>query len=136
MSAKMVELNMNIITIPQGWYTVCAASKDKDFTVGLPKLFNDTYNIAERLEDVELGKAYQVANSYTLIVKEHAYDKANPAALKKAIEDLSLQCALEGVTKLAMPKICCGHNGLFWKDVKKMIVEAFEHMNIQILICA
>ena len=133
---KMVEISMNIVAVPQGWYTLCALSKDKDMTTGLPKLFNDTYRWQDRLGDLENGKAYLVGNAFAIVVKEHAYDKADKSMLEQALNDLAMLCALEGVTRLAMPKICCGHNGMFWKDVKEMIVAAFQGLNIEILICA
>jgi O-acetyl-ADP-ribose deacetylase (regulator of RNase III) len=99
-------------------------------------LFNDTYNLKDRLETVETGHAYLIANAFVLVVKDHAYNKANADDLRKALDDLALICVQEGITKLAMPKICCGRNGLLWRDVKKMIKEAFDSMKIQILICS
>lgn len=132
---KLIEAQMNILTIPQGWYTVCAVAENEDFTIGLPKLFNDTYCLKDRLGDLEMNKAYLKGNAFVLVVKKSIYDRADIEDLMKVLEDLAAACAEEGVTKLAMPKICCGRNELVWRDVKRMIKQAFSELNIQIVIC-
>lgn len=132
---RLIEANMNILTVPQGWYTVCAIAENEDFTVGLPKLFNDTYYLKDRLEDLEMNKAYLKGNAFVLVVKKSVYNRVDIEDLMKGLEDLAMVCAEEGVTRLAMPKICCGRNGLAWKDVKRMIKQAFSALNIQIVIC-
>lgn len=133
---RIVELKINLITVPQGYYVACAISKDKDLSVGLPKTFNQTFNIANRLDDdIELGKVYRLGNAYSLIVKENSYDKADKDATRNAIENLAMDCMYEGVTRLAIPKLCCGKNGLLWKDVKQMIEDSFQNMDIEILVC-
>ena len=133
--ARLIEANMNILTIPQGWYTVCAIAENEDFSIGLPKLFNDTYELKERFENLEMNKSYLKGNAFVLVVKKSMYDCVDIEDLMKGLEDLAMFCAEEGVTRLAMPKICCGRNGLVWKDVKRMIKQAFSALNIQIVIC-
>ena len=132
---RLIEALMNILPIPLGWNTVCAVAENEDFTVGLPKLFNDTYYLMDRLEDLEMNKAYLKGNAFVLVVKKSVYDRVDIEDLMKGLEDLAKVCAEEGVTRLAMPKICCGRNGLAWKDVKRMIKQAFSALNIQIVIC-
>lgn len=132
---RLIEAQMNILNIPQGWYTVCAVAENEDFTVGLPKLFNDTYYLKDRLDAMEMNKAYLKGNVFVLVVKKSVYDRVDIDDLMKGLEDLAMFCAEEGVTRLAMPKICCGRNGLVWKDVKRLIKQAFSALNIQIVIC-
>ena len=40
-----------------------------------------------------------------------------------------------GYTKLAIPKIGCGIDGLDWRIVSDMIQEVFEDTKIEVLVC-
>ena len=114
---KIVEVPMNLITMPQGWYLAYAVSADLNFTVGLPKLFNDTFQLEYKIDDPHVGDAIVVGNTVSLIVKEGVYDKVDIGDLCCALQNLRTQCEEVGITRLAMPKICCGNNGLKWKEV-------------------
>lgn len=39
------------------------------------------------------------------------------------------------IKKLAIPKICCGRNGLEWDDVRSMFEFVFADSDVQILVC-
>ena len=39
------------------------------------------------------------------------------------------------IKKLAIPKICCGRNGLEWDYVKSALEFAFDDSDVQILVC-
>ena len=41
----------------------------------------------------------------------------------------------EGITKIAMPRIGCGLDGLNWQDVKKALQDVFDNTDIEILVC-
>lgn len=49
---------------------------------------------------------------------------------------LSLQRNHE-ITKVAMPRICCGNDGLDWKQVKRIMQQIFSQSEypIEILVC-
>jgi len=132
---KIVEVPMNILTVPQGWATVCAISADLDVSVGLPKLFNDTYQISERISAPERGHAYSIGNTFAMVVKDSSYDKPNEDDFDKALEELANLCVIDGVTRLAIPKLCCGRNGFAWRPTKKKIIAAFKSTNVFIMVC-
>lgn len=132
---KIVEVPMNLITMPQGWYLAYAVSADLNFTVGLPKLFNDTFQLEYKIDDPKVGDAIVVGNTVSLIVKDGVYDKVDISDLCCALQNLRTQCEEVGITRLAMPKICCGNNGMKWKEVKSAIRGIFKGSNVFIMIC-
>lgn len=137
---KITELEINIMAVPQGYYLVQGISRDLNFKVGLPALFEKTYNLKEKLaanydEEIEIGEVYLVDNVYSLVVKDSSYDKPDRDVLMDALVELRDQMEEDMVTKLAIPKLCCGRNGLEWDDVKAMISFVFGDSDIQILVC-
>lgn len=74
----------------------------------------------------------KVAN---LITKEKYYNKPTYEDLQLALDELKKVVVIDkGYTKLAMPKIGCGLDGLSWSIVKKMIIETFNDLNIEIIV--
>lgn len=137
---KITELEINIMAVPQGYYLAQGISRDLNFKVGLPALFEKTYNLKEKLaanydEEIEIGEVYLVDNVYSLAVKDSSYDKPDRDVLMDALVELRDQMEEDMVTKLAIPKLCCGRNGLEWDDVKAMISFVFGDSDIQILVC-
>ena len=47
---KMVELEINIMGVPQGYYLAQGISRDLNFKVGLPAVFEKQYNMAAKLK--------------------------------------------------------------------------------------
>lgn len=137
---KITELEINIMAVPQGYYLAQGISRDLNFKVGLPALFEKTYNLKEKLaanydEEIEIGEVYLIDNVYSLVVKDSSYDRPDRDVLMDALVELRDQMEEDMVTKLAIPKLCCGRNGLEWDDVKAMISFVFGDSDVQILVC-
>ena len=136
---KMVELEINIMGVPQGYYLAQGISRDLNFKVGLPAVFEKQYNMAAKLKrnytDIELGKALLVDNVFNLVAKDSSYDFPDRDMLMDAIINMRDQMETNMVTKLAISKICCGRNGLDWDDVKSMFEFIFDDSDVQILVC-
>lgn len=70
---KIAELEINIMAVPQGYYLAQGISRDLNFKVGLPAVFEKTYNLKEKLTDkydeIECGETYLIDNVYSLVVK-------------------------------------------------------------------
>lgn len=137
---KITELEINIMAVPQGYYLAQGISRDLNFKVGLPALFEKTYNLKEKLaanydEEIEIGEVYLIDNVYSLVVKDSSYDRPDRDVLMDALVKLRDQMEEDMVTKLAIPKLCCGRNGLEWDDVKAMVSFVFGDSDVQILVC-
>jgi hypothetical protein len=143
---KMIEIDMNIMHAPQSYYLAQAISKDLNFNVGLPALFEKMYNMKQKIEvfygnehtgetDLNLGEAFLIDNVFNLVVKESSYHTPDKDLLLDAIIDMRDSMEYEMITKLAIPKICCGRNGLEWDEVKAMFEFVFEDSDVEILVC-
>lgn len=136
---KITELEINIIAVPQGYYLAQGISKDLNFKVGLPAVFEKAYTLKEKLLDkyveVECGEAYLIDNVYSLVVKDSSYDNPDRDLLMKSLISMRDQMEENNTVKLAIPKLCCGKGGLYWDDVKTMIESVFTHTDAQILVC-
>lgn len=143
---KMIEIDLNIMSAPQSYYLAQGIPKDLNFSTGLPALFERMYGMKEKIEasyvddytdnvDIELGEAILVDNVFNLIVKENSYNKPDSDRLLDAIVNMRDQMDAKMIKKLAIPKICCGRNGLEWDDVRSMFEFVFADSDVQILVC-
>lgn len=143
---KMIEIDLNIMSAPQSYYLAQGISKDLNFSTGLPALFERMYGMKEKIEtfradeysdnaDIELGEAVLIDNVFNLVVKESSYNKPDADRLLDALTDMRDQMDAKMIKKLAIPKICCGRNGLEWDDVKSALEFVFDDSDVQILVC-
>lgn len=136
---KIVELEINIMAVPQGYYLAQGISRDLNFKVGLQAVFEKTYDLKEKLTDkydeIECGETYLVDNVYSLVVKDSSYNSPDRDLFMEALVNLRDQMEENKTTKLAIPRLCCGRGGLDWDDVKAMIGFVFGDADIQILVC-
>lgn len=77
-------------------------------------------------------KNHVIAN---LVTKEKYSDKPTYQTLKDSLISLKEDMDYHKYTKLAMPKIGCGLDGLEWSKVKEIIYEVFSDTNYEILVC-
>lgn len=134
---NLIEVKMSVFSAPQGYHLAHAISRDKCFKVGLPKLFNETFDLAEKLrsENLEIGECYPTGNVYSLCVKDSSYDAPDRDSLLDCLARMREHMEADKVRKLAIPKICCGKMGLEWDDVKSMIDFTFSDMEVEIIVC-
>ena len=140
---KMTEIEMNIMSVPQGYYLATAISRDKKFQVGLPALFEKNYKISKKLdrlesqfgEELRIGDACLIDNVYLLVVKDSSYDAPDRDALIDAISQMHDNMNDFMVDKIAIPRLCCGKNGLDWDDVKAILEAEFQYDDVEILVC-
>ena len=72
---------------------------------------------------------------FNLITKKLVFHKPTYDSLKGSLELMRDLCAEKGITKLAMPRIGCGIDGLKWERVSAIIREVFADTDIEILVC-
>lgn len=72
---------------------------------------------------------------YNLVTKCTVRDKPTYAHLRNTLMDMRNHMEDLGLTKLAIPRIGCGIDGLDWEIVRGMIKKAFQKTNIEVLVC-
>ena len=93
------------------------------------------YPIPDGCKNTDIGQALLIDNVFNLVTKARVYHKPAYETLCDALIDMREQCEKLDITKLAMPHIGCGLDGLDWFIVKDIIEEVFEDTDIEILIC-
>ena len=138
---KITEVNMNLITVPQGWYIAHAISADLNFKVGLPAVMDRVYHIEQRMkkifdeDEIKPGYTFQLGNLFNLVVKDSTYDAPDIDSLMDALVGMRDYLEDEEADRLAIPKLCCGRNGLEWEEVLETIKFVFEDSDIEIMVC-
>lgn len=145
---------MDILEVPNKYFIVHASSADLDMSMGLARVLNNSYQLAEGLkrkieacdyydydptdtyENIGLeGDTLLFGRIFTLFVKVHSSDKVDLDTVEDCIRSLKDLVETEGVKYLAFPTICCGNMGLKWRDVKHIIKSLFYDTDIEVLIC-
>ena len=77
-----------------------------------------------------------IENKHTIVInlvtKDKYWNKPTYDSLKSTLIDMREFCIRHDIKYLAMPKIGCGLDGLEWKNVRKMIINLFEDIDINI----
>ncbi|XP_075161104.1 terminal ADP-ribose protein glycohydrolase 2 [Haematobia irritans] len=73
---------------------------------------------------------------YLMVTKENMYYKSTYGDVEAALICLKYHMQNHGVYKVAMPRICCGSDGLQWSQIKQMILRIFANeYNTEIMVC-
>lgn len=86
-------------------------------------------------EPLEIGRCYPVGRTLNLVTKAKFSNKPTYQSLTNAVESMRNVCVMEGITKLAMPRIGCGLDRLKWEKVSPIIQKAFADTDGEIVVC-
>lgn len=100
---------------------------------------NKFFHVAEVLEDLKnvdwcIGDVIYTAPVYNLLTKENRYDSVDYTSVELALNNLKQRAYNDGNFYLAMPKICCGKDGLDWIEVRRIIYKVFNNTDFNILL--
>lgn len=133
-------------------YALCQClSADLVAGAGIAVLFNEKLDMKNRLLSrypsgvyLENGSfvpncVYQ-SNVFNLITKNKVWEKPTYETMKIALNVMSLQILLLksqniNISKLAMPLIGCGIDGLEWTKVRELVKDIFKDQDIEIVVC-
>lgn len=139
------EENRDLFTVPQGYYLAHCITADCSLGAGVAKKIDEVYNMREKLIKTYdlgfglsdyIGNVLTIDNVYNLVLKKYPQKKAKYKKLRACLEDMKDEMDTNLVTKVAMPKIGCGHEGLEWDRVREIIEEVFEDTDVEILVCS
>lgn len=72
---------------------------------------------------------------FNLVTKKLVIFKPTMDNLILSLEDMKKQAVEKNITKIGMPKIGCGIDGLKWSEVSKCVQSVFENTDIEITVC-
>ena len=121
-------------------------SMDFAMRVGVAKQIEYRYQIRTKLkaiakqnptyfQEFKFGFCVTVDNICNLITKRYYYNKPTLVTMKEALFALKNKIVKDNIKQIAMPKIGCGYDRLYWEDVESLIKEVFKDIDVTIIIC-
>lgn len=143
------EYNMDLFKAPEDFYLAHCISADfgmgKGIAVEFNKRFNTKNNLISRFPDyLDTFRSYGIKDYgdcildgrvLNLITKMNYYQKPTNRSMLNALAHMKEVCLRYNITKIAMPKIGCGLDGLKWDNVKESIINVFNSTPIEIMVC-
>jgi len=137
------EEQMNLLSVPQGYMLAHCISGDYALGAGIAKQIDQAFGMKDMLKTrwrfIDYDSCGPIcltcANVYNLVTKPKFWNKPTLGTLREALLSMRRNAETDGVKKIAMPKIGCGLDRLNWEDVKKIIMEIFDDMDVEILVC-
>mgnify|MGYP001795579593 CR=1 FL=1 len=68
------------------------------------------------------------------VTKEKYWNKPTYSSLRSSLEAMRDHCNTHKVTKLSMPRIGCGLDGLQWNKVLELIKDVFRETDVKITV--
>lgn len=137
---SLKETRADLLSVSNEYYIAHSISGDFTLGAGVAKQIDKKFNIKHKLKayygDHETkSKAILIDNVFNLVTKPTRYDKATYSNLTKALKDMKGQAILLNISKIAMPRISSGMDGLKWLKVKSIVIDTFKDTNIEVLVC-
>jgi len=131
----------DLFTVPAGYSLAHCVSQDMYMGKGIAVEFKERYGMVKEL--IAQGKivgetaAHNIDGgvAYYLITKSKFNDKPSMDSLEMSLNDLREQLVKDGVTKLAMPKIGCGLDGLDWGQVSTIVHKTLSDVLTEVVVC-
>lgn len=121
-------------------YYLHCLSKDWYLGGGIAQQFQNKFKIMEQLEEIFHkdkdkyinSKVILTGNVFNMFTKIFVFQKSSYSSIESCLKKVKSICSEKNISKLAMPRIGCGIDGLCWSKVKKIIESVFENSDIEI----
>lgn len=74
-------------------------------------------------------------NAFYLVTKKYSSGKPTMGSVIKSLQSLVVKMKDMNLTKLGIPRIGCGLDGLSWNVVREHIERIFAGSGIQVIVC-
>lgn len=142
---KIIEMQKDLFEMGDDYHLAHCISGDYAMGVGTAKRFDKEMNMRFELfknypipigcRHAPVGCALLIDRVFNLVTKGTRYDKVDEDVLFRAIYNMRELCESLHIQKLAMTKLACGRDKMQWKDVRPIIENVFEDMDIEIVVC-
>ena len=145
------EEQRDLFTVGDDYYLAHCISADFKLGAGIAVQFDKRFDCKKQLKELykptdqygddikvftsEPGYVLPTGKVFNMVTKNCYWEKPTYATMRMALEDLHRWCKLDGVDKLAMPRIGCGLDRLAWEKVRRMIQYIFADTDVEILVC-
>ncbi|MBR1529196.1 MAG: macro domain-containing protein [Oscillospiraceae bacterium] len=141
------EMIQDLFSVPDSYYFAQCISADFAMGKGIALQFNQHFQIKKRLKAnhpdyLHFWKLNHLTADcilenkvFNLITKPYWRSKPTYQTLELSLQIMKKICLEKEISKLAMPLIACGLDGLDWNQVSFMIQNIFFDTEIEILVC-
>lgn len=136
------EIKMDLFSLPNDYALAHCVSADFAMGAGIAVQFVKRFDQKKFLKSQKCkweGKGFCVFDQqnkvFNLVTKKLCIFKPVLDNVIFALEDMKRQAIEKNITKIGMPKIGCGIDGLNWSEVSKCVQSIFENTNIEIVVC-
>ncbi|XP_038577990.1 ADP-ribose glycohydrolase OARD1 [Micropterus salmoides] len=139
-SWKLNYVTGNLFSCPEDDALAHCISEDCRMGAGIAVMFKKKFKgVGELKEQKKLTGQCAVLQRdrrfvYYLITKKKASQKPTYDSLRQSLDDMKSHCALNGVTRISMPRIGCGLDRLQWERVSEILEQVFKHTNVSITV--
>ena len=123
-------------------FSLChCISEDLAMRKGIAVLFREKFGGIDHLrrQNKSVGDVAIIESGscaiYNLITKSKYWHKPTYTDLEKSLTSMKFDMQSRGVSKVAMPRIGCGLDGLSWNLVKDIISRVFADTGKEIVVC-
>ena len=122
----------DLFDVGSNWALCHCVSKDLKMGAGIAATFKQRFGGLEdlRRQHVEVGSVGVLQNDgrpiYYLVTKAKYSDKPTIENLEASLEALRRRFSVDGVCRLAMPRIGCGLDRLHWESVRNVVLKVFD----------
>lgn len=131
------EVVKDLFDVSGDYYLAHCISSDLKMGAGIALPMQNRFNIRETIMTRPMNLAHPTViltgNVFNLITKEKYYDKPTYDNLFGALTKMKNVAKYFGITKIAMPRIGCGLDGLDWNMVRDYLNDNFN--DVEILVC-
>lgn len=150
---ELIEIQKDLFSVEAKYYLAQCISADFGMGKGIAVEFNKYFNMKNRIMQ-EYGKSYLeetwkqnlkagykgdcilIDRVFNLITKTHYWEKPTLSSLEAALQRMKYYCLRYSIEYVAMPRIGCGLDRLYWPQVKDLLISVFNDMEIEILVCS
>lgn len=138
---------MNLFDAPDDYYFAHCISADFGMGKGIVIEFNKRFNMKQKLQEANpnylsywkryglIADCIKVDKVFNLITKERYFHKPTYYSIRYSLCKMRDIAIKNNITKIAMPKIGCGLDGLQFDKVEKIIKGVFKDTDIEIFVC-
>ncbi|XP_026291818.2 ADP-ribose glycohydrolase OARD1-like [Frankliniella occidentalis] len=133
----------NILKAAENYSIAHCVGKDLLLSDGIARNIKETFSLEETINEmkedpIEVGDILPIQQDknyiLNIVTKELSRDKPTWNNFKKSIKRLPEICSDLGISKICMPRIGSGLDGLNWPKVLKLLEGIFENEDIEVYI--
>ncbi|XP_031701255.1 ADP-ribose glycohydrolase OARD1 [Anarrhichthys ocellatus] len=139
-SWRLKYLSGNLFSCPKDEALAHCISEDCRMGAGIAVAFKEKFKGVDELKEQKklTGQCAVLRRDrrfiYYLITKKKARQKPTYDSLTQSLEDMKSHCVVNGVTRISMPRIGCGMDGLQWSEVSEILEQVFKRTNISVTV--